>query len=513
MIDTLLLSTEDADLKKAAEIIRNGGLAAFPTETVYGLGADAFSPDSAKKAYAAKGRPSDNPLIVHIAKAEDIGRVARTVPEEALKLAEAFWPGPLTMVLPKRPELPKETTGGLDTIAVRMPDSEATLKFIEYSGTAVSGPSANISGRPSPTAWQHVQADLAGKIDAIICGEPCKGGIESTVLDLTDPKAPVILRPGLITPEMIAAVLKTEVCYDPALFTKPSDDPDYRPKAPGQKYKHYSPKAEVVVFEGDPECVCRAMDARLQKETAAGRKAGTINVPGPKEFFAQLRQFDAEGADIILIAAPDSGVPAEKDAYKVSSGVPAEKDAYKVSSADQAGPDGKTLDPSVYFSLMNRMLKAAGYNIVKAGRHNMKIALAADHGGFALKQELIEHLKGRGFEVEDLGIYTPDPVDYPEYGRKCAEYVISGKADLGIVCCGTGLGIGMAANKVKGIRCAELVTPFMAEMAKKHNHANMVSLGGRVLTVEEAKNLVDIWLDTEEDHGRHDRRVAQLNEM
>ncbi|MCR5010530.1 MAG: threonylcarbamoyl-AMP synthase [Clostridia bacterium] len=500
MIDTLLLSTEDADLRKAAEIIKNGGLAAFPTETVYGLGADAFSPDSARKAYSAKGRPSDNPLIVHIAKTEDIGKVARTVPEEALKLAKAFWPGPLTMVLPKRPELPKETTGGLDTVAVRMPDSEATLKFIEYSGTAVSGPSANISGRPSPTAWQHVQADLAGKIDAIICGEPCKGGIESTVLDLTDPKAPVILRPGLITPEMIAAVLKTEVSYDPALFTKPSDDPDYKPKAPGQKYKHYSPKAEVVVFEGDPDCVCRAMDARLQKETAAGRKTGTINVPCPKEFFAQLRQFDSEGKDIILIAAPDSGVPAEKDAYKVPSGA-------------QACLDGKTLDPSVYFSLMNRMLKAAGYNIVKAGGHNMKIALAADHGGFALKQELIGHLKDRGFEIEDLGIYTPDPVDYPEYGKKCAEHVISGKADLGIVCCGTGLGIGMAANKVKGIRCAELVTPFMAEMAKKHNHANMVSLGGRVLTVEEAKNLVDIWLDTEEDHGRHDRRVAQLNEM
>lgn len=143
----------------------------------------------------------------------------------------------------------------------------------------------------------------------------------------------------------------------------------------------------------------------------------------------------------------------------------------------------------------------------------MKIALAADHGGFALKGELIEHLKGRGFEVEDLGIYTPDPVDYPEYGKKCAEYVVSGKADLGIVCCGTGLGIGMAANKVKGIRCAELVTPFMAEMAKKHNHANMVSLGGRVLSPEEAKKLVDIWLDTEEEHGRHDRRVALLNEM
>ena len=491
MIDTLLLSTEDADLKKAAEIIRNGGLAAFPTETVYGLGADAFSPDSAKKAYAAKGRPSDNPLIVHIAKAEDIGRVARTVPEEALKLAEAFWPGPLTMVLPKRPELPKETTGGLDTVAVRMPDSEATLKFIEYSGTAVSGPSANISGRPSPTTWQHVQADLDGKIDAVICGEPCRGGIESTVLDLTDPSAPVILRPGLITPEMIAAVLKMDVSYDPALFSKPSDDPDYRPKAPGQKYKHYSPNAEVVIFEGASADVFRAIDRRLAEERAKGRKAGVIDVPQPRTFFAQLRQFDAEGGDILLVAAPDS-VPAE---------------------GSMSGPDGKTLDPSVYFSLMNRMLKAAGYNIVKAGRQNMKIALAADHGGFALKGELIEHLKGRGFEVEDLGIYTPDPVDYPEYGKKCAEYVVSGKADLGIVCCGTGLGIGMAANKVKGIRCAELVTPFMAEMAKKHNHANMVSLGGRVLSPEEAKKLVDIWLDTEEEHGRHDRRVALLNEM
>ena len=143
----------------------------------------------------------------------------------------------------------------------------------------------------------------------------------------------------------------------------------------------------------------------------------------------------------------------------------------------------------------------------------MRIAMAADHGGFELKNALAEHLKGRGIEVEDLGIYTPDPVDYPEYGKKCAEYVVSGKADLGIVCCGTGLGIGMAANKVKGIRCAELVTPFMAEMAKKHNHANMISLGGRVLTAEQAIELVDIWLDTEEDHGRHDRRVALLNEM
>ena len=143
----------------------------------------------------------------------------------------------------------------------------------------------------------------------------------------------------------------------------------------------------------------------------------------------------------------------------------------------------------------------------------MKIAIACDHAGFALKQIVAEHLAGRGYEVEDLGTYSEERVDYPIYGKKCGEYVASGQADLGVVCCGTGIGIGMAANKVKGIRCAELITPYMAEMAKKHNHANMVSLGGRILSPEEAIDLVDIWLDSEEEHGNHDRRVALLNEM
>ena len=504
MIETLLLSTEEEDLRKGAGIIKDGGLVAFPTETVYGLGADAFDPGAAKRAYAAKGRPSDNPLIVHISKTEDLYRAASEVPGEALKLAEAFWPGPLTMVLPKRPEMPKETTGGLDTVALRMPKDAATLRLIELSGTLLSGPSANISGRPSPTTWQHVKADLYGKIDAIIQGSPCAGGIESTVLDLTDPKAPMILRPGLITPEMISAVLDREVSYDPSLFKKPSDDPDFKPKAPGQKYKHYAPKAEVVIFEGASGDVFRAIDKRLAAERAKGRKAGVIDVPHPRTFFAQLRQFDEDGRDIILVAAPDDGVPADGQAAGPDS-VPAE--------ASAAGQDGRTLDPSIYFSLMNRMLKAAGYNIIKAGRQDMKIAVAADHGGFELKEAVAAHLKERGFEVEDLGIYVKESVDYPVYGKKCAEYVASGKADLGVICCGTGIGIGIAANKVKGIRCAELVTPFMAEMAKKHNHANMVSLGGRVLTEEQAIELVDIWLDSEEEHGRHDRRVQLLDEM
>ena len=143
----------------------------------------------------------------------------------------------------------------------------------------------------------------------------------------------------------------------------------------------------------------------------------------------------------------------------------------------------------------------------------MKIALASDHGGFELKEAIKAHLQGRGFETVDLGTNSADSVNYPEFGKKCAEYVASGNAPLGIVCCGTGIGIGIAANKVKGIRCAELVTPFMAEMAKKHNHANMVSLGGRILSIEEGIKLVDIWLDTEEEHGRHDTRVAMLDEM
>ena len=480
-METLLLTTEDKDIELAAQIIKKGGLVAFPTETVYGLGADAFDPDAAKKSYAAKGRPSDNPLIVHIAKTGDLYSLAAKVPAEALKLAEAFWPGPLTMVLPKLPKVPKETTGGLDTVAVRMPRSKATLRLIELSGTALSGPSANISGRPSPTSWLHVKNDLDGKIDAIICGDPSEVGIESTVLDLTEPEKPVILRPGYITPEMISAACGREVSYDPALFAKPSEEPSFRPKAPGQKYKHYAPKAQMLLFEGPEKAVIEEIKSRLRVAQAQGIKTGVIERPDPRTFFARLRELDASGCGLILAAAPD---------------------------------DSKDLTGSLRFSLMNRMLKAAGYNIVKVeGRQKMKIAIASDHGGFVLKQPLIDHLKEKGYEVEDLGTYTQESVDYPIYGKKCAEYVASGKADKGILCCGTGIGIGIAANKIHGIRCALLVTEFMAEMAAKHNHANMVSLGGRIVTAEEACRLVDIWLETEEEHGRHDRRVALLDEM
>lgn len=345
-METILFEPTNESLRKAADTIKNGGLVAFPTETVYGLGADAFDPDAARKAYAAKGRPSDNPLIVHIAEIDDIYRL---VPKEYLskgdekfgtelgkkikKLSDAFWPGPLTMVLPKLDAVPKETTGGLDTVAVRMPRSEVTLKFIKESKTLVSGPSANLSGRPSPTSWFHVKHDLDGKIDGIICGDPCEGGIESTVLNLAGDK-PVILRPGLITPEMISAVLDTEVIYDAALLAKPkldekgnaADDPDFHPIAPGMKYKHYAPKAEMILFKGSKENTNKAI---LDFVKEHGKKdVFVIYEINPRTFFAQLREADEENKKFIVAAALCD-------------------------------------DSSISFSVMNRALKAAGYHIVE----------------------------------------------------------------------------------------------------------------------------------------------------
>ena len=328
---TVIYKTTEEDIEKAAAVIAKGGLVAFPTETVYGLGADAFDKEAAKKAYAAKGRPSDNPLIVHIAKFEDLKRLTTLTDVKAhdgaegelgemltlTKLADAFWPGPLTVVLPKKKEVPKETTGGLDTVAVRMPASEPTLRLIRTSGTLLAGPSANLSGHPSPTCWQHVEEDLGGRIDGIIAGDPCEGGIESTVLDL---RTMTILRPGLITPEMIAAVTGREVSYDRTLFEKPSEDPDFHPMAPGQKYRHYAPKAEMRIVPAE-----KLME-RVKEEEAKGRKVRYILHPEARTFFAKLREFDGERADIIF-AAPL--------------------------------PEGDSLS----FSVMNRVLKSAGYNI------------------------------------------------------------------------------------------------------------------------------------------------------
>lgn len=479
----------------AAEILQSGGLVAFPTETVYGLGGDALNPQAAKAIYAAKGRPSDNPLIVHIADEAQLALLTERVPEAAQRLMQAFWPGPLTMIFEKKAQVPESTTGGLSTVAVRMPDDAATLALIRRSGKCLAGPSANRSGGPSPTSWEHVLRDLDGRIDAILQGEDCRVGIESTVLDMTG-QVPVILRPGWITPEQIAEVTGGKVEMDPALFVnRPRDVSDHSPppKAPGMKYKHYAPKAEMVVLQGSVAAVRRGAQALVREKEAEGRRAVALlfSDGDPKEtartLFAQLRRCDEEGIEFIAAGA--------------------------VQGSDSIG-----------FAVMNRMLKSAGYQVLQVaddgsflkqatGRYVMKIAVAADHGGFLLKEAIKAHLTERGCEVLDLGTHSEASVDYPDYGRACGEAVASGHAERGIVCCGTGIGISIAANKVKGIRAAVVTNEFMAEMTKRHNDANIIALGGRVLDEATALRLVDLWIDTEFEGGRHQRRVDMLNEM
>lgn len=244
------ISTKLADgsipenIQLAAVFLQNKGLVAFPTETVYGLGGDALDAGAASKIYATKGRPSDNPLIVHIADTEAVYELAKEVPEKAKMLMEAFWPGPLTIILPKRDIVPDGTTGGLNTVAIRMPSHPVALNLIRESGLYIAAPSANTSGRPSPTLAEHVMEDMNGRIEMILDGGAVGIGIESTIVDLTG-DVPTILRPGFITKSMLEEIIG-EVTIDPALI---EPDPNLRPKAPGMKYTHYAPKGELSIVE------------------------------------------------------------------------------------------------------------------------------------------------------------------------------------------------------------------------------------------------------------------------
>ncbi len=255
----------------AGGVILRGGLVAFPTETVYGLGANALDEAASRKIYAAKGRPSDNPLIVHIAELSALKAIAANVPESALKLAEAFWPGPLTMILQKSRIVPESTTGGLQTVAVRMPNHAVALALIRAGGGYIAAPSANTSGRPSPTKASHVKEDLDGKIDVLIDGGEVGLGLESTIVDLTE-KVPVILRPGYISREMLASVLGT-VQVDAGLT---ESDPLIHPKAPGMKYRHYAPRASLTIVEGEELAVTEKINALVRKDLDGGEKVGVI---------------------------------------------------------------------------------------------------------------------------------------------------------------------------------------------------------------------------------------------
>lgn len=258
-------------VRQAGEIIRSGGLVAFPTETVYGLGGDALNPASSRKIYAAKGRPSDNPLIVHIARWEALAAIVKKVPAEAVKLAETFWPGPLTMILEKSDLVPGETTGGLDTVAVRMPSHKTALAFIEAAGGYVAAPSANRSGRPSPTVAKYVRQDLDGRIEMILDGGDVELGLESTIVDLTE-QVPTILRPGYITGQMLKSALG-RVEEDVTILRS---DSGQAPKAPGMKYRHYAPKGELTIISGPEQQVVDYINAQLDQWRDENKKTGVI---------------------------------------------------------------------------------------------------------------------------------------------------------------------------------------------------------------------------------------------
>lgn len=258
-------------LKEAGELLRAGELVAFPTETVYGLGGNGLDASASGKIYAAKGRPSDNPLIIHVADWESLLKITQDVPETAKKVADVFWPGPLTMIFYKNDLVPYETTGGLNSVAVRMPNHPIALELIRQGGGYVAAPSANTSGRPSPTLAEHVAEDLSGKIAMILDGGSVGIGLESTILDFTE-EIPTILRPGAITLDMLAEVIG-EVRLDPGLD---EENKKVRPKAPGMRYKHYAPKADLTIIEGEPDAVAEKINELVQENEKKGLKVGVI---------------------------------------------------------------------------------------------------------------------------------------------------------------------------------------------------------------------------------------------
>lgn len=335
---------DKAVLAKAAHILASGGLVAFPTETVYGLGANGLEAQAVAGIFRAKGRPADNPLILHIAAATDVLQLAKSIPANARVLMDKYWPGPLTVVLERKAIIPDEVTGGLNTVAIRLPDSLIARELIRLTGLPLAAPSANLSGRPSPTTAQDVVLDLAGKIDAIIDGGSCDIGVESTVVDCTTP-IPTLLRPGGITLEMLLETLG-EIEIDPAL-----EEANIIPRSPGMKYTHYAPSSPMMLVEGDAEAAALLLVARIRQDVAQGKKVGAV--------------VSAETA-ALLNGAVQLAVYGQRGAFdEIATNLYSALRSFDQAPVDIIYAEGLG-EEGLGLAIMNRLRKAASYHILEA---------------------------------------------------------------------------------------------------------------------------------------------------
>ncbi len=343
------IKEQKEDLQRAGEILRQGGLVAFPTETVYGLGANGLDGDACAKIYDAKGRPSDNPLILHVANRSMVDQIAAVIPPMAEKLMAAFCPGPITLIMKRRSIVPDRITGGLDTVGIRMPENDVARAMIKEAGVPVAAPSANISGRPSPTTAESVARDMDGRIPLILDGGACHFGVESTIVDCTGEKA-VILRPGAVTREMLGELLGEEnVDLDPALVGE-----KVVPKAPGMKYTHYAPKAPMTLIEGMPTRMARAFQREIERLQAQGH---TVGVVASHEVLQDLKGVVAE--DLMADYGHQQDLPA------IAANIYEALRSFDDKPADVLLGEG-TVSDGLGLAIMNRLHKASGFRTIKA---------------------------------------------------------------------------------------------------------------------------------------------------
>ena len=374
-------------IEHAGQILAGGGLVAFPTETVYGLGGNALDASAAKRIYAAKGRPSDNPLIVHISEPEQLDEVAIDIPESARKLSDQFWPGPLTMVLRKAASIPDATTGGLSTVAVRCPSCNIARELIRHSGCPVAAPSANRSGRPSTTRFSHVREDLNGLADLIIDGGDAVIGLESTIVDLTaDP--PAILRPGFITREQLADVLGDVASEAPSL-----DDDSSAPKAPGMKYRHYAPNGDLYLVKGQRGDVVRYINKLAKSAEGEGKSIGIIAATDTKERYRYGKVFDiGDRGDDEAIASSLYDTLRQLDTI----------------GADVIYAEYLT-NGRIGAAIENRLLKASAYHVLSApvpmqSSRRKKLLFVEGHGN--ARSAMAAALFERMYEGSDIDVFS-----------------------------------------------------------------------------------------------------------